>query len=120
MEYNFADVIREREKIHSKYARGCGCDSGCPLGAWNNEYDEPCGIFIYNHPEEYAKAVMDWAEAHKPKTNGEVAIELLEEKFGIKISTTFSRCDFLQCDANAGECEDCPYNNFWDKEYKGE
>jgi len=72
------------------------------------------------YPDEFAKVVMDWAEAHKPKTNGEVARELLEEKFGIKMHSAFTECTFTKCVDTNISCKECPNNGFWDREYTGE
>lgn len=118
MEYNFADVIKEKVKMCDKYCLAGYCNR-CPLASLNNGHKIICDKFMERYPEEYAKIVIDWAEAHKPKTNGEVAKELLEEKFGIEMPKSFTGCTFTKC-TDIDDCANCPNHHFWDKEYAGE
>ena len=70
--------------------------------------------------KEAVELVEQWSKEHPIKTNGQVAKELLEEKFGIKF-IDFCSCKMIDCDQGNGEyenCDDCIYRHFWEQEYK--
>lgn len=76
--------------------------------------------FAFSNAFEAIELVEQWSKEHPIKTNGQVAKELLEEKFGIKF-IDFCSCKMIDCDQGNGEyenCDDCIYRHFWEQEYK--
>lgn len=68
----------------------------------------------YTNAFEVVELVEQWSKEHPIKTNGQVAKELLEEKFGIKMKTP-TRCELIICNST---CFGCKNKGFWSKEYK--
>lgn len=70
----------------------------------------------YSNAFEAVELIEQWRKEHPIKTNGQVAKEMLEEKFGIKF-IDFCGCD--QIEASCGVfCDECRYDHFWEQEYK--
>lgn len=69
MKYNFNNVVRNFNRMCSKYNLHCDADE-CPIAAlideWEKErgetWDENCIFFATEEPEAFADDVMTWAE----------------------------------------------------------
>ena len=70
--------------------------------------------FALSNAVEAVELIEQWSKAHPIKTNGQVAKELLEKKFGIKMKKP-THCELIVCD---GSCFGCKNRGFWSKEYK--
>ena len=99
----------------------------CPLAYSNNGTGFYCESFIKNYPETAEKLIIKWAEEHPVKTNRDVFIEAIQEKFGDKLNKNYlsAMLDEHGCELFSGvdcigttSCKDCKLYKFWDEEYK--
>ena len=70
--------------------------------------------FAFSNAFEAIELIEQWSKDHPIKTNGQVAKEMIEEKFGITTKTP-TRCEIISCN---NSCIECEYKGFWSKEYK--
>ena len=105
------DSIRDKK---SGMMGQCNCVS---VKCCNCMLSKICTIQRFNQYADAFEAVElieQWSKEHPIKTNGQVAKELLEERFGITTKTP-TRCEIISCN---NSCIECEYKGFWSKEYK--
>ena len=114
----FVEVIKQKERMCE------GLCYDCPLSSRNNGTLLVCKELIKNYPEEAEEIIMKWAKEHPIKTNRQVFMEVMQEKFGDILNPNKlhnmldNYCCVLfngDCDGN---CKTCDQNKFWDKEYE--
>lgn len=118
----FVEVMKIKERICDYYDRTRCME--CLLGKANNGKRVGCPIFITKYPEEAQKIMMKWAEEHPVKTNRQVFIEAMHEKFGdafnpnkLQVVLEGNGCTLFNGDCD-GNCKTCDQYNFWNYEYK--
>lgn len=109
----FIEVMNQKKRMCKYNDDWC---AKCPISSSKNGTDCDCTSFLNEQPQEAEKIIMDWAKEHPPVTNAIKAREILgfsEDEFD------FVGCLGIKCppDIN-GDCESCPKNGFWDKEWK--
>lgn len=69
--------------------------------------------------------VEEWAEEHPIKTNREVFMEAVQEKFGGTLNSTKLQtlldvygCALFNAECTTDNCKTCDLSKVWDKEYK--
>lgn len=111
----FVEVMKQKRRMcesiidkHSSYP----CKN-CRLSSCNNHKNLGCVKFTLDFPEESEEIIMDWAKEHPAMTNG----DKFKEVFGFRhISSCPVPPTMAICSSHV--CSDCPYSNFWKKEYK--
>lgn len=118
----FVEVTNNKERMCHTLAL---CAT-CPLYKLNNGTELYCESFIKNYPERAEELIMKWAEENSAKTNEQVFIEIMQEKFGdafsdfpVDIVELTESCKYT-C-PNYPNCYGCKRKEaieFWNKEYK--
>lgn len=101
----FIEVMKQKERMCEKYNKN-NC-AYCPL---EDFVQINCDAEIKANPQEAEEIIMKWAEEHKAQTNA----GKFKEVFGLDFKLT--GCDGIECPT--GNCNDCEYKNFWEREYK--
>lgn len=101
----FVEIMRIKARM-CKTSKSC---QECPISAYNNGHSMACESFVKSAPEKAEKAIIEWAKEHPAMTNG----QKFSEVFGIDVE--LHTCDYFDCPG--GDCEKCPCDGFWDKEY---
>jgi hypothetical protein len=116
----FVEVMKHKQRM----CRTIGACKYCPLSSSNNRTSVICGDVIKEYPERAEEIIIKWAKEHTAKTNKQVFIEIMQEKFGdiFNPNKLYSMLDNYCCvlfnrDCD-GNCKTCDQNKFWDKEYE--
>lgn len=102
----FIEVMKTKERMCDSFS---DCRK-CPLGGEN---DMHC-TFEFHDAEETEKIIMEWVKEQPVITNRDKFNEVFGVEFGADLSKT--KCPFI-CGGRES-CIGCPYDDFWDREYK--
>ena len=116
----FVEVMKTERRM----CRTIGMCKYCPLSSSNNGTSIICGDVIKDRPERAEEIITKWAKEHPAKTNRQIFIEIMQEKFGdafnpnkLQVILEEHGCTLFNenCDGN---CKTCDQYYFWDKEYE--
>lgn len=105
---DFVEVMKIRDRMCESIER---CHE-CPINTFKNGKDISCESFSKKYPEQVQEILLKWDKEHPIKTNA----DKFEEVFGFRPSIVCPMYRVKDCED--GDCWDCLYREFWDREYK--
>lgn len=107
----FKEVMKQRKRM-------CNCTicENCWLSLLSNREHKTCMSFIIDCADKAEKIIMDWAKEHPIVTNK----DKFKEVFGDAAASLIdlNECNIFDCRELVVSCDNCQFDNFWEKEYK--
>lgn len=102
-------TIQEMARIYKRICKvyHAGYCEGCPLIARNFTDATDCLNAIILHPDEYEKALLNWAKENPAPTNRDKFLEVFGDR-----NYESKGCEGMECEAMP--CYGC---DWWDEEY---
>lgn len=73
-----------------------------------------CEHFIREYPIKAESIITEWYAKNRPMTNA----EKIQQIFGLELPPVWRGCYGKKCPNDNQSCVECPYENFWEQEYK--